>query len=625
MFKLRFTPDFRCQRDALLAQKTAPHIALPKSVEDCFAQFSTANGRKIRSQGHLWLEAMNAVRPLLWRAGGISLISSGCAAASTLAAMQLLSKGRDLSSMWLLSLIYFLMNCLAQVAIFNSGRIRCWVGLGVETHLVGLISMKLVRLSAAAAMRQSSGNLKTLITSDVKNIGQFLDNAVRNLLPALTALVVIAPLLIFFAGRSGVFGLVVMAAIIPLSLVLNAVSAHFQTKSQTELDGLTALVGEWVKNIRLVRYLSWDEAFRRDVSAGVRKFMTVSVVQHFMACLIFGLSMSWWMVSATGVIVVSRLLGYPLDLIGFFGSLWLLTFLNGYFTHLPNTIRLYGLATPSIARITRFLREDEQHDYLNEGEPIAGGAIPQKLIFENVGFKYPDGRVALRDLSIEFAFDNQLAIIGEIGSGKTTLLKLLCGEFPPTHGRILVVFNDGATRDLWTRPAYVRYRSHLAYVPQEAFVSSDLFHRNISLSDQDGDRDVMAAAYWAELEADLAALPQGLSEELGEGGVNLSGGQRQRLNLARAFFSRRQYMVLDDTLSAVDSKTEANLMQRLVSRGKGFVLVTHRTDELMRVDSVIVMRDGEIVERGEPKALASDPGSYFTRVLRAYESETIDA
>jgi len=245
------------------------------------------------------------------------------------------------------------------------------------------------------------------------------------------------------------------------------------------------------------------------------------------------------------------------------------------------------------------------------------------LTIENIRFQYSENYPALENLSFELDLRRRTAIIGEIGSGKTTLLKLLCGEFPPNTGRILIHFDNGDVRNFWTRPAYPQFRKHLAYVPQEAFVSSDLFHMNITLStDVDHrDEDIAAAAYWAELESDLSELPDGLSQEIGESGVNLSGGQRQRLNLARAFYSRRSFMVLDDTMSAVDTKTETILMDRLVSRQGGFLLVTHRTGELLQVEDVIVMKGGTIVERGDPKVLSQDPDSQLTRVLRAYESE----
>jgi ABC-type multidrug transport system fused ATPase/permease subunit len=211
MFQLKFTPDFGRQTETLLRQKTIPEVSLPQSMNQCLLGFSDVNSHELQADGTLWQESFRAVRPLVFKAALIALFSSACAASSTLAAMQLLKANHDLQSMWIFSIVYFAMNCMAQVAIFYSGRLRCWVGLGVEAHLVSRISRKLLRLNAAAAARQSSGNLKTLITSDVRNVGQFMDNAVRNLLPSLAAVAVISPLLIVFTGVPGLFGLLVIA------------------------------------------------------------------------------------------------------------------------------------------------------------------------------------------------------------------------------------------------------------------------------------------------------------------------------------------------------------------------------------------------------------------------------
>ncbi|MFN7915165.1 MAG: ABC transporter ATP-binding protein [Vicinamibacterales bacterium] len=626
MFELKFAPTFARQRAALLAQATVPPVAIPPVVEARLSAIAHGDGTRTPATGAwpLWRDALRPLRALLARSAALALLAAACTSVSTLAAMQILEPGHTLGYLWGLALVFFAMNCLAQVGTFWGGRVRIWISMGIEAHLVGLISRKLLRLSTTAAARQSSGNLKTLITADVRNVGQFVDNAVRNLIPAVVSLAVIGPLVVRFSGRPGALGLLVMASGIPIALALNVINARLEMRSKEALDRLTTLVGEWVKNIRLIRYLSWDDAFQRDVAVGTRGFLTVSVVQHALACLIYGLSISWWMVSATGVVVLSRVLGDPLDLRAFLGSLWLLTFMAGFFTGIPNTIRLYGNAAPSVRRIARLLAEEEQADLLRPGEPLAADATPTHLVFEAVSYQYPGGKAAVQDCSLEIALDRQLAIIGEVGAGKTTLLRLLCGEIPPSSGRILVRFSTGDERDLWTEPAHDRYRQQLAYVPQEPFVSSDLLHMNITLSGHalhEREDDIAAAAYWAELEADLQALPDGLSQEIGEGGVNLSGGQRQRVNLARAFYSQRPCMVLDDTMSAVDVVTEAALMDRLLSRGRGFVLVTHRTGELLRLQDVVVMKNGRIVERGAPVDLASDPDSHLTRVLRAYEQE----
>jgi ABC-type multidrug transport system fused ATPase/permease subunit len=632
MFKLRFAPYFAQQKKELLAQKEVPHIQLPESVKFSLLSMADLAGKLGNpplsspwTAYRLWWESMRAVRPLLLKASWIALLCASAAATSTLAAMQILKTGQTIPHLCGLAGIYFLMNCLNQVGAYHNGRIRVWVALAAETYLVSLIARKLIQLSSSAAMQQSSGNLKVLITSDTKNIGEFLDNLVRNFVPSLGALVVIIPLLFHFTGKAGLFGVLVMMLIIPISLALNVISSHFQDQGQKALDSLTSLLGEWVKNVRLIRYLTWNEAFLEDAAGSLKEFIRASTSQHFMACLIFGLSVCWWMVAILAVLVIARVFHYPLDMVAFFGSMWLLSFLAGYFLHLPNTIRLYGKAAPSMKRIAKLLVEEEQNSFIKpdpDSRSLDKNAKPTHVIFNRVSFQFAQGNPVIQDLSVEIDLAKKLSIVGEVGCGKTTFLKLLCGELPPTGGLIQIKFAHGEVRDLWTQSAYATYRAHLAYVPQEPFISSDLFSTNISLNTTPPEAEIVDAAYWAELEADLKALPNGISQELGESGINLSGGQRQRLNLARARFSNRDYLVLDDTLSAIDTKTEKVLMKRLESRDQGFVLVTHRTGELMRVQEVMVMKEGKFLERGKPQDLAADPTSHFLKVLRAYEEES---
>jgi ABC-type multidrug transport system fused ATPase/permease subunit len=121
----------------------------------------------------------------------------------------------------------------------------------------------------------------------------------------------------------------------------------------------------------------------------------------------------------------------------------------------------------------------------------------------------------------------------------------------------------------------------------------------------------------AELVADIDHWQSGLGEEVGETGVNLSGGQRQRVNLARALYSQRPYLVLDDPLSAVDANTEERLMANIMSGPRGFLLCSHRLQELKQTDRLLVLDDGEIIEDGPPLALMNNPNSEFSQHLLA--------
>lgn len=615
MFQLKFTPHFRKQREALLSETKVPDVSLVTELAQALDEITSETSTHGKTSSfQLWMKCLRASRPLLTKTFLVASVASIAGTASTLIAVEILKSKNNLSVLLLFAVGYFAMNTLALFASYFNNQLRFWIGLTTETTLVAALSKKLIRLSSESASRQSSGNLKVLITSDVKSISEFLNNFVRNFIPSMIALVVMTPLLIHFSGKAGVIGMLTLSMIIPVSFGFNLINTRLQYKTQSRMDHLASLIGEWVKNIRLVRFLSWENALQSKITAQLRRFMTVAVLQHLIACVVFGLSTTWWMITAASILLFAKVFHYPLDLAGFFGSLWLLTFIAGYFTHIPNTIRLFGLAAPSMKRIAKILSEPEQSEsFLPSTSPIPAHVKPVRIIFDQVSF-HP----AIAHLSLEMDLALQIAVLGEVGSGKTTLLKLLCGEVPPTQGSIWIEFSDQQRRNLWEEETYRRFRETLAFVPQQPYVSSDLISTNIALSEAVEEADLLNSAQMAELSADLKHLPLGILQPIGESGVNLSGGQRQRLNLARAFHSRRPYLVLDDTLSAVDTRTESLIMKQLTQRSSGFILVTHRLNEIMSVNQVIVLKDGQMVERGTPNDLAQNPNSAFTRALNAY-------
>ncbi len=632
-FKLRLTPHFADQKTRFLAETSVPPQDLPTRLTetlDSISQNSLEIDPSSRSVHSLWFSCFRVILPFLSETLFIAFFGAVAAVFASLAAMKLLEANGKVTSLFSFAFVYFFMNCVSHFAMLKNGKLRSWAGLTAETHLVSLISRKLLRISNLDALHLSSGTLKNLITADTKDIGEFIDNFVRNLIPALVTIIVTLPVIYCFSGRAGLIGIAVMSLVLPVSLLLNKIPIYFQTKGLGILDSLTSLLGEWVKNIRLVRYLSWNDAFIDEILYRVNRYLRTTSTLHFATCITFGLSSSWWMIATLSIFAFAKRFDSQLSILNYFESLWLLTFLASYATHLPNTVRLYGLAAPSIKRISNLLSMQEQtrhfdsKNHFNEIQFLqtSNQAKPKKLYFQNVGFTYPHGEEVIRNISLEIDLSQKIALVGEVGSGKSTFLKLVYGSFPPTQGSIQVEFEDGTRGDLWNQKIYDSYRSALAYVPQEPFISSDPIALNISLHPQYDEAEVIKSAYWAVLEADLQSFPQGIQQELGESGINLSGGQKQRLNMARAFYSERDYFILDDPLSAVDHKTETALMNSLIGTNKGFLLVTHRTQEMMRIENVLVMKQGTFIESGNPMELANLPESQFSRVLRAYEKDT---
>jgi len=621
-YRLSFSPNFFRNKQELLKCRTPPCFDLPKELEACFKLETSAYPRN----GRLWFACLKAIRSFLIQSFVASFGAALCAVVATIAAMEILKAKQNTGILIALAFVYFVSSICGQIGIYFNNIFRNFANHTSQAFLGQLISRKILQLSFRSMEKQRSGNLKVLMTADTHHIAEFLDNVIRNFIPAIAALVGVFPVLVWFTGKAGLTGVLIMVVFLPISIALNQISIRVQKRGQVALDALVSLLNEWIRNIRLIRCLSWGPIMERQVLQKLRKYMSFSSVQHGLACFIFGFAVSWWMVAVLGVLWVAKWLGNSLDLLSFFGSLWLITFLAGNFVHLSHTIRLFGLAVPSMARIAAFLGEQEQQDLLDSSAVVEEGfksKIPTHIIFEAVSFSYSDRSApwVIRNLSIRLALDRKTALVGQVGSGKSTFLRLLCGEVRPTEGQICVEFQDGTRRNLWDKACYELFRSHLAWVPQQPFVSCDFLAQNISLISNADESSIIEAAYWAELEADVKAFPSGIYEDLGEAGVNLSGGQKQRLNMARAYYSNRSYLVLDDSLSAVDGQTELALMQRLEKHRQGFFLVTHRTAELMRVQEVLVMHEGALIERGAPGDLAADANTQFSRILHVYESE----
>lgn len=618
MFQLRFAPIFARQQKAFLAVTETPELTLTPELSQALTHFERDEAQNLITKKlrpiDLWLACFKGGRSIFFKATLASCLAASCATGSTLIAMRILRL--DSSSQVLIGFAtaYLLSNTLSLFANFSNNRMRAELALTSETLLVSMVSKKLLNLSSIASSQQSSGNLKVLIASDVKNISEFLNNVVRNLIPSLTAILIMGPFLVHLAGKAGWISLMVLTLIIPITLALNQISIALQDLTQTRMDEHASIVGEWVKNIRLVRFLGWDEYFEIRIKEVIRRFIKIALVQHVIACIVFGLSTTWWMVTGASVLLFAKIFHDPLPLSAFFGSLWLLTFVASYFTHLPNTIRVYGLAVPSLRRILKLLNEPNVSDDFDIGPSPDPQSHPTKVIFSAVSFR------TLKNINVEIRLNQKSAILGEVGSGKSTFLDLLCGEYKPSSGQISIEFNDGTKYPLWQKDVHAKLRTLLARVSQTPYISSDRLSTNITFNSSDDDEaDLLNSIQKAQLTEDLAQFAEGTSQMIGESGVNLSGGQRQRLNLARAFYSKRPYLVLDDTLSAVDSRTEAALIQQIIEGEAGVLLVTHRLSEIRRLGYVLVFQSGMLIEEGKPEDLSQNKSSAFVRAIRAYD------
>lgn len=229
-----------------------------------------------------------------------------------------------------------------------------------------------------------------------------------------------------------------------------------------------------------------------------------------------------------------------------------------------------------------------------------------KVEFKDVSFRYSsDSPWILKDVSFTLEPGHSLAILGRTGSGKSTLINLLLRRFDVTEGEILV---DGVDIRNLTFDSLYRV---FGVVAQESFLFSRPIDANIAFSSEEvNDDHVRRAAEFAQVDKDIEAMPQGYKSMVGERGVTLSGGQQQRVSIARAYYKNAPVLIMDDSLSAVDTETESRILAQLSQHKKGLIMVSQRISTVESLEEIIVIEDGRISQRGKHIDLVSQEGFY---------------
>ncbi|MEE1132674.1 MAG: ABC transporter transmembrane domain-containing protein [Caryophanon sp.] len=256
---------------------------------------------------------------------------------------------------------------------------------------------------------------------------------------------------------------------------------------------------------------------------------------------------------------------------------------------------------------------DRVQETLSYNEDVPDGkqltlTTPSSMNVQNYSFQYPLSQVRnLSRLSLHLQKGQTLGIVGKTGAGKTTLVRQLLREYPLGEGQFMIGDVD------LSKQSKEQVLSWIGYVPQEHVLFSRTIRENILFGKEDAtDEELHEAIRLAYFEADLQNLPMGLQTLVGEKGVSLSGGQKQRVSIARALIKNPDILLLDDSLSAVDAKTETNIIQNIqrARQGKTTIITTHRLSGIQHADHIIVLDDGNIAQQGTHAQLIAQNGWY---------------
>ena len=525
--------------------------------------------------------------------------------------------------LWILGLVLVALNLINGVFTYMKGRLNAVSSENIALTLREQLYAHLQHLPFAYHAKAETGDLIQRCTSDVDTIRRFLSVQVMEVVNAVL-MVVIA--LVILLGRSVKITLISMILVPPLFLFamwfFKMVHKHFRFSDEAE-GRMSAVLQENLSGVRVVRAFGQQQR-------EVEKFDQASADFRKKTKRLYDLLATYWgggdaismtqsmitllvcvMYASRGEITVGTLIVFTTYI----------SMLLFPIRQLGRILSDAGKSMVAMERIQDILNQPVEPDEPDALRPDLHGDI----VFDHVSFAYPDDNVpVLKDVSFTIPAGCTAAVLGGTGSGKSTMMYLLQRLYEPTSGRITI----GGVDILDIDRSYLR--SHVGLILQEPFLYSKTIRENVGIARREPEMlSIERAARIASASSFIAKADKGYDTLVGERGVTLSGGQKQRIAIARTLLKDNNILIFDDSLSAVDTETDAQIRAALSSEQKDVttLIISHRVTTLSQADMILVLEDGRITQQGTHAELCRQPGLYqrINSIQTALEEELNDA
>ncbi|XP_020852474.1 ATP-binding cassette sub-family C member 2 isoform X1 [Phascolarctos cinereus] len=481
----------------------------------------------------------------------------------------------------------------------------CFVlGMTVRTTLMASIYSKTLTISNKSRKQYTIGETVNLMSVDAQ---RFMD--MTNFVHMLWSCPLQIALSVFFLwmelGPSILAGLAVMIIFIPINAVLATKSRAIQVDNMKNKDRRLKIMNEVLSGIKILKYFAWEPSFIDQIQ-GIRKtelkaLRTFALLQ---SVVVFIFNLAPILVSvATFTVYILVDENNVLDAQKAFTSITLFNLLRFPLAMLPMLITTLLQVSVSTERLEKYLTGDDL-DISNIGQDVHPGKAVQ---FHEASFTWDRSiEPAVQNVTLDIKTGQLVAVVGTVGSGKSSLMAAMLGEMEPICGHINI-------------------KGSIAYVPQQSWIQNGTLRDNILFGSPFDEKRYQQILEACALLPDLKILPAGDLTEIGEKGINVSGGQKQRISLARAVYNSSDIYILDDPLSAVDSHVGKHLFDKVIGpngllKDKTRLLVTHGIHFLPKVDEIVVLVNGTVVEKGSYDALLANRAT-FAKNLKLYAKQ----